>query len=219
MKKRKRKRPALDLPDVQQALVVLNQRYLESPFAWISDAIQVATLGSAGDAPCDFPCEIHAEEGTGAKYTYLFFRTRWREHRGISMLICEDDSEGITTIFQAINESVDTLTGDHCPISTERWKTIGEIDWRVFARFVSHLAEGAFTAAAVKLNGTQTQVMHAGDMAWLSPKSRAFLLRKAKGMNMADQAAMVTDFQEKLHAQVEKLQGEKTCKSSGKKWN
>lgn len=200
-RKRKRKRPAVTLSDVQQALVCFDQRYLENPLDWISDAIHIATLGSG-----DFPCEIHAEEGHDAKYVYLFFRTRWREHRGISMLICEE-SEGITTIFQAINESVETLTSDHCPISREHWNTIGEIDWRVFAKFVAHLADGAFMSAAVKLRGTQTQVMHAGDMAWLSPKNRAYLLRKAKGMDVSAQAAMVTEFQEKLHAQVERLQG------------
>lgn len=207
MKKRKRKCPTAALPEVQQALVVLNQRYLENSFDWISDAIHIATFGSE-----DFPCEIHAEEGIDAKYIYLFFRTRWRVHRGISMLMCED-SAGVTTIFQAINESVETLTSEHCPISREHWDAIGEIDWRVFAKFVAHLAEGTFASAAVKLKGTNTQVMHAGDMAWLSPKTRAFLLRKARGMDVSGHEAMVAEFQEKLHAQVQTLKGEKRGKT------
>ena len=153
-----------------------------------------------------FACEIAWSETDNI--FYFFTKTRWRKGRKMSLLMTKQH-DSTSMVFQAINESsADTFDDETCPIPQEAWQNVEVTEWHVFAKVVYTAVNMAFIDLKKKLAGTDTQCVYGGDMTWLHPEFRGFLLKKVRESDPETQDREYEEFKRLAHETAQRYKKE-----------
>lgn len=200
--KNKRKRKQIEQSPVVRAFVAINLEYVDK-----SDVLDtIEDVVATGKFPClliDTP-EVPAD----AHSIFIFVRTRWSEHRNMATLVMQK-GDGVRTVFHAVNEKqVESFDEEDCPIKPDEFESLPIVEWTVFSKFVYTFASMSFIDLQKRLAGTSTRCLWAGDMKWLHPRLRNFLLKKAMSADPDKLDREIEEFQQLSRNTVEKYREE-----------